>query len=284
MNRLHSISVAQIALLIGAVPVLGQIEKGASSQDLQKGRGKVVKVLEHRMNPVELDAFLKRRTSGQMFSSFDSYTSLLWAVHEVGIWSQGTDAGTIQLQCPFPESYRPTWKELMDVLARQVDCSWHYDTETGYWVFEKHRMDPPFSLRMAKGWTRRDEGQTVVLVPPTAPVGMDVYTMAHFSTEDPEKLPEVFANARKYVSRLFAQRLKSDVTEKDFSSEKACGEPALYFSVPTPRDPNLKWRQWAFVKDGWCFIIVSVISEENELKLLPDVKAMIASIQIKEKD
>lgn len=272
-----------IILVIGTTAVFGQVKKGASPEELEKGSGKAVRVLDHRMTPAELEVFLKKRTSGQIFGSFDSYTSLLWAMQEVGVWNQGTDIGGVELQCPFPETYRPTWKELMDVLARQVDCSWRYNHDTGYWVFERKRMEAPFSLTMAKGWTRRDEGQSVVFVPPIAPVGMDVYVLGHFSSGDPKKLPEVFANARKHSSMLFARRFKSGVTEKDFSSEKVCGETALYFSTPTPRDSKLKWRQWAFVKSGWSFIVASVISQENEPQLLPDVKAMIASLQVTDK-
>ena len=280
MKQLYLIAVA---LVIGTAATFGQVQKGASAEELQKGGGKVVKVLDHRMTPAELEVFLKKRTSGQFFGSFDSYTSLLWAMNEVGVWSKGTDAGGVQLQCPFPKTYRPTWKELMDVLARQVDCTWRYDHDTGYWVFETNRMETPFSVTLAKGWSRRDEGQTVVLVPPIAPVGMDVYVLGHFSSEDPKKLPEIFDNARKYSSMRFAQPFKSGVTEKDFRSEKVCGETASYFSAPTPRDPKLHWRQWAFVKNGWSFMVVSVISEENEPQLLPEVKAMIASLQVKDK-
>ena len=277
MKRQHYIS---IALLIVATSAFGQIRKGANPEELEKGQGTVVKVLDHRMTPAQLETFLKRRTYGQMLGSFASYTSLLWALHEVGVWSEGTDADDIQLQSPFPENYSPTWKELMDVLARQVSCSWHYNHDTGYWIFEKKKMPPPFTLKIADGWTRRDDGQSIVFIPPIAPVGMDVYMMGHYSGDDPAKLSEVFANARQHVSMLFARRFKADVTEKDFSAEKVSGEMALFFSAPTPRDPKLKWRQWAFVKNGWCFIIVSVISDENESRLLKAVREMIASFEV----
>lgn len=262
------------------MPVFGQVEKGASPEDLEKGKGKVARVLEHRMTPAQLKKFLQTRTSGQMFGNFESYASLLWAINEVGVWDEGTDVGKIQLQCPFPENYRPTWKEHMDVLARQVGCSWHYDHATGYWVFDKKKMEPPFKLKIAEGWTRKDQGQDVVFVPPIAPVGMDVYMMGHYSGDDPAKLPEIFANARQHVSLRFAKHFKADATEADFTTEKVCGEDAWFFSAPTPRDSKSRWRQWAFVKNGWCFVIVSVISDENESKLLPDVKGMISSFQV----
>jgi hypothetical protein len=272
-----------IALSITAMSSLAQIRKGANPEELSAGRGSIVRVLDHRMTPAELKAFLQKRASGQMFGPFESYASLLWAVDSVAIWSEGTGVGDVQLQNPFPEGYKPTWKEHMDVLARQVNCSWRYNHDTGYWVFEKKPMDPPFTLKMAKGWNRRDQGNHVVFVPPIAPVGMDVYLMGHYSSDDPAKLHEVFAEALKHVSKLFAQRFKEDVTEADFAPEKVCGEAALYFTVPMPRDPKLKWRQWAFIKNGWCFLIVSVISDENEQRLLQDVKTMISTFEVSDK-
>jgi hypothetical protein len=282
-KRAREIRIA-VVLWIVAMPAFAQIKRGATSEELAAGSGTVVKVLDDRMDPAELKTFLQKRISGEMFGPFKSYTSLLWAVYNVGVWAEGAGVGDIQLQSPYPEDYKPTWKELMDALARQVDCSWQYNHDTGYWVFEKKRMDPPFALKIAKGWGRRDEGESVFFVPPIAPVGMDVYVMGHYSSDDRAKRQDVFANARRHVSRLFARRFKSDLAESDFTAEKVCGETAWYFSAPTPRDPKLKWRQWAFVKNGWCFMIVSVISEENESKLLPDVKAMIASFEVPDRN
>jgi hypothetical protein len=272
-----------IALVIIGTTTFAQSRKGVSREDLNPGGGTVIKILDHRMNPVELKAFLQERTSGQMMGSFASYTSLLWAVYEVGVWSEGTDADNVQLKSSFAENYSPTWNELMDALARQVSCTWHYNHDTGYWVFENKTMEWPFVLKIAKGWTRRNDGQSVVFVPPIAPVGMDVYVMGHYSAEESAKLPEIFENARKHASKIFARRFKSDVADKDFTDETICGVTALHFSAPAPRDPKLTWRQWAFVKNGWCFVIVSVISRENEPQLLPDVKAMIASFELLDK-
>ena len=263
-----------------ALPVFGQVKKAATSEKLQAGDGIVVPILEHRMTPPELKIFLQQRTTSSMMSgTFAGYTSMLWAISEVGVWSEGTGIDNIRLQNPFSENYSPTWKELMDVLAQQVNCSWHYDHKTGYWVFDRKNINPPFTLKIADGWTQRAEGLRVVFVPPNAPVGMDVYTMGHYSSDNPAKLQEVFTNAIKHVSMRFAKNFKSDVSDADLIPKKVCGESALYFSAPTPRDSKLKWRQWAFVKNGWCFIIVSVISDENEQQLLNDVNQMMSTFE-----
>src|SRR5689334_8751745 len=120
MKHIHLIAIAS---LLAVTSGFGQIRKGATREELAKGGGTVIKILDHRMNPAELKAFLKKRTPGQMMGSFEGYTSLLWAVYEVGVWSEGAGADNVQVQSPFPENYSPTWNELMDALARQVNCS-----------------------------------------------------------------------------------------------------------------------------------------------------------------
>jgi len=112
-------------------------------------------------------------------------------------------------------------------------------------------------------------------------VGMDVYVMGHSSSADPAQLPAVLEQARRNAALAFARQFKRDVTDQDFTLEKVAGVDAWFFTTPTPRGPQFKWRQWSFVKDGWCFCIVSVISDANEPQLLPDVKAMIASFAVR---
>ena len=277
---------AFLVLLMFTNPGHAQVARAATAEALHAGKGKVVKNLEHRMTPERLANFLQARTTTGLMagSSFASYTSLLWGINEVGIWNEDANVGKIRLQNSFPEKYNPTWKELMDTLALQAGCGWHYDHETGYWVFEKKNLKYPFTLKTADGWQRREEGARVVFIPPSAPVGMDVYTMGHCSSEDPAKLPGLLTNAVKQISMTFARQFKANVDDTDFTAETVCGEPARYFSAPTPRDPKLKWRQWAFVKNGWCFIIVSVISEENEKQLLGDVNKMMSTFAVPEEN
>jgi hypothetical protein len=271
-----------VVVFVAAYPLCGQVQKAASPEELRAGGGTNVDILEHRMTAEQLKMFLKQRTSCGMLSgsSFDSYASLLWAVSDVGVWSKGADIGSVRLQNPFPTDYRPTWRELMDVLAWQTGCNWHYDHKTGYWVFKKQKPKLPFSIKTAEGWTRRDDGLSVSFIPPVAPVGMDVYAMGHFSSDAPAKVEEVYSNAVRNVSIRFARNFKVDIGEADFTRTNVCSANALYFSAPTPRDAKLKWRQWAFVKKGYCFIIVSVVAEENEGQLLKDINAMMATFEV----
>lgn len=245
-----------------------------------EGKGAVIEVLDKRLTPEELRAFLTQRTTGEMFGSFTAHSSLLYAVHSVAIWDRGTDVERRQVQSPFQEGYSPTWQEHLDVLARQVSCSWRYNHDTGYFVFTKKPLPLPYRLKVAKGWKGHDNGDNFVYVPPVAPVGMDVYTLGHYSADDPAALKALEPKIRERISMIFAPSFKPDVTVADFRTEKVAGVDALFFSTCPPQAPQLTWRQWAFVKNGWAFVVVSVIAAENEAKLLPEVKQMLGSFEV----
>lgn len=261
-------------------PATAQIYKGAKPEELNQGKGTLIPVLENRLTPDQLRAYLGQRTSGQMFGTFNAYSSLLYAVHSVAIWDQGTGIGQTPVESPFLKDYQPTWQELLDVLARQVNCTWRYNHDTGYWVFEKGMLPLPYTLKRAPGWRGRANGNNYDYVPRGAPMGMDVYMMGHYSSDDPGQLEALVPKIRKHLSMGFAPNFKPDVTDADFRTEQIAGVDALYFTAPAPNDPKLIWRQWSFVKDGWAFVIVSLIHADNEAKLLPDVQRMLASFEV----
>lgn len=58
------------------------------------------------------------------------------------------------------------------------------------------------------------------------------------------------------------------------------GRSPLRDTAPAPNDPKLIWRQWAFVKEGWAFVVVSLIHTNNEANNLPEVKRMLASFEV----
>jgi len=263
-----------------AKPLTAQISIGATPEDLMEGKGTTIEVLEKRFTPEELHAFLGQRTSGEVFGNFTAYASLLYSLHSVAIWDREAGVGNIRLHGTYIDDYQPTWQEHLDVLARQVSCSWRYNHDTGYFVFEKKPLSLPYKLKVAKGWKGHDNGDNFVYVPPTAPVGMDVYTLGHYSADDPAELKALGPKIRERLSMIFAPGFKPDVTASDFREQKVAGVDALFFTAPTPRDPKRTWRQWAFVKDGWAFVVVSVLHTDQEPKLLPDVKRMLASFEV----
>lgn len=263
-------------------PAVAQIVKGVTPEELMAGKGTVIEVLDKRLTPEALRVFLGERTSGQMFGTFTAYSSLLYSLHSVAIWDREAGIGDIRLHSASIEGYQPTWQEHLDVLARQVSCTWRYNHDTGYFVFEKGTLPLPYTLKVAKGWKGHDNGDNYVYVPPVASVGMDVYTLGHYSSDDTAGLAALEPKILQRLSMIFAPGFKPGVTEADFLPERVAGVDALYFTAPSPRDPKLTWRQWVFVKDGWAFMVVSVIHADNEATLLPDVKQMLATFEVVE--
>jgi hypothetical protein len=206
---------------------------------------------------------------------------MIYAFQDIAIRSSIEDPFSVQLQHPYPDTYKPTWNEFMDALARQIQCSWKYDFKTGYWIFENEIMEYPFELDIAENWTKRDQGNHVVYIPNIAPVGMDVYMMGHYSADDEASLENIYTEAKKHVSRLIAIRFNPSLTDEDFSLAEVAGTDALFFTSPVPNKPNLIWRQWVLVKNGSCFMIVSVMDKDNEKALLTSVKEMVKSFSVK---
>jgi len=267
-----------------ATTLAGQVETATSPDALQAGRGHVEKILKNRFSRSELDAFLLTRIPGQFLGDFNSYTSLLYAVHHVPIWNDDMSIERVQLESWYPPVYKPTIREALDCLARQVKCSWTYNFDTGYFVFEKGPMPYPHSLHLQPSWTTRDQGSCIVYLPPTAPVGMDVYILGRVTAAEKGREESLQLIVRDSVARKMARNFKQDLSDSDFSDVQVDGVNASYFEVllPQPNRSPIRWRQWSLVKRSWSILIVSAISSENEATIFPDVKQMIASFDVPE--
>jgi hypothetical protein len=60
----------------------------------------------------------------------------------------------------------------------------------------------------------------------------------------------------------------------DINRSKGERRNGSFFARRSPKDPKIQWRQWALVKGGQCFLIVSSIREENEERRFKDVNMM----------
>lgn len=227
-----------------------------------------------------LNSFLKSRTSATVFGGFHSYCNFLHATEEITIITHNPEIKAASLWSPFVEDYMPTWEAFMNMLARQVQARWEYNHKTGNWEFFKGPLAYPFEITVAEGWTPHDRGNYVSYAPPGFPVGMDIYMMGHYSAEEGQNKADLYAKARRHVALTFARNFKKDVTVADMQKTDIAGAEALYFTIPSPPKPQIIWRQWAFVKKGWCFLIASAIDKKLEDRYLPDVKKMIDSFKL----
>jgi hypothetical protein len=230
------------------------------------------------LTPEEQVAFLARRTPGGMMGTFDGYCSLLYAVHNVAIHTDSQEVNRTSLHSPFPDFYKPTWRERFDSIARQTRSSWTYDPKLDYWVFSNPPMPVPFEISLAKGWKSEDRGEYVFYGPPSAPVGMDIYMMGTYSA--PEKEEDLFNKVQEDLALRFAKNFKKDVTVGEMSNVKVGRHVALHFKISAPQT-GVIWRQWILVDSGAAIAIVSAIKPEVENQVYPDVEKMLKSFALK---
>lgn len=248
--------------------------QAADVADPSKSAGKPPKITP--LTPEQQKTLLEKRTGSSMVGSFNSYASMMYAVSEVILHTDDADTGKKGLLSPFPKFYKPTHTELFNAIARQTATSWSYDDKRAFWVFAKPALPMPFTVTLAKGWQSEERGNYLYCKPPDAPVGMDVYVMAEFSS-DPEDR-ELPVKMREATAMMFATRFKKDISVKEMSLVKVGSLEALHFKTPTPR-PGATWRQWVIADSGQIFVIVSVIDEKNEKIILPDLEAAVQSFK-----
>lgn len=248
----------------------------AEALDPSKSTGKPVK--PRPLTDEQQKALLDKRTGGSMVGSFNSYASLMYALNEVILHTDEAETGKKALLSPFPKFYKPTHMELFNAIARQMATSWCYDEKRAFWVFAKPALPMPFTVTLAKGWQSEERGNYLYCKPPDAPVGMDVYVMAEFSSDPADQ--ELPTKMREATAMMFATKFKKDVSLNEMSLVKVGNLEALHFKTPTPR-PGATWRQWVIAESGQTFVIVSVIDEKNEKVILPDVEAAVQSFKPK---
>ena len=231
----------------------------------------------------EQNDFLSRRVGAGMMhgSSFNSFCSYLFAVHNVAIHTESSEINATRFGAPaaIPDYYKPTWRELFDIIAIQTKSAWSYDSSRNYWVFAKSQKPRVYyEIETAKDWTKSDSGGYVGYHPAIAPVGMDIHILGTYSSDDPNAAGELYKKLKEYFAVNFARPFKEDVALKNMKNVKIGNYQALYFEIKVPS--RIIWRQWAIVDEGRAFVIVSAIKPEHDKKLYPDVQKMISTFKV----
>lgn len=219
----------------------------------------------------------ERLDTGAMIGPFGSFISFLYASQEYWkLMSHNQDVYKSHLSDLHVRWYKPTRGEFFDAIARQTGTTCKYDPQVDRWVFDPPDTPLPYTLEMASGWKSRTRGIYVGYYPEIQPVGMDVYMMGKYSGLSNEEQDKLIDEA----GMMFAAKMKPGTTPKDFTETTVDGAKAKYFEVMST-SRGKQWRQWSFIKNGQCFIIVSAMDPENEIKLLPEVKQMVTSFRAK---
>lgn len=179
---------------------------------------------------------------------------------------------------PLVESaHKLTFAETFETVARQTKSTVHYDAKAQQWNFEEPQMPLPYSISICNGWKAEDRGFYVAYVPAIAPVGMDIYMNGRFKGLKEQQLKDI----RDEQALVFADRMHNGVTVEEMTPITVDGVEALYYKTKAPVEGR-QWRQWAFIKGGQSFLIVSAVSDQNEAKLIPDVEKMVQSFHVLE--
>ncbi|MCE9547257.1 MAG: hypothetical protein K8T25_17435 [Planctomycetia bacterium] len=280
---------------------------GAESEKDAKGaEGKAKHPVAFKpLTPEQQDEFLKTRLSGAMGNKFHQFSNMFLVTSRinlpmgVGLMTSSREVADADLRSPFPESYQPTMREFLDTIALQSHAQWKYEPTGKYidtdepnrpiqdlavYEFTPVKRVKPFKVTLAEGWKSEDKGNWVMLIPPSFPVGMDIYEMGTYSTDDKTKEKELFDKVRTDVALQWAQRV-NDTHVEDLKSVKIGSHDALFFTamVPSHIGKDLRWRQWVFMENNRCYFVVSTILPELDKKIYPDVEKMLSTLETKVK-
>ena len=145
-------------------------------------------------------------------------------------------------------------------------------------MFAKPANRKPFTINLADKWLAEDRGIYNGYKPPTFPVGMDIYYYGVYSADDSKQEAALWEKIRDAWAIGFASKAKRDITIAEMQKVSVDGVEALYFETPGVR-PGVIWRQWALVKNGKAFVIVSALPAKDK-QLLSNVEAMVESFRV----
>ena len=241
---------------------------------------------DHAVPAEKREAFLERRMSGDTVGRFGSFGSLLYALHDIVIHSDDKAINDTRLASPFPDSYRPTRRELFDAIARLTDSTWRYDTETHYWVFARPAAPPAYQIGLAAGWKQHEtvNGNTTYQAPPNKPFGMNIIHMGSYSDpagadRDPAESARFWNELRRAVALQCAQRINKKTSADDFVATRANGREALYV-VCTPEGQNkINCHLWTLVVNGHGYLITCGTATDYGPEVPPEVIEMLETFE-----
>jgi hypothetical protein len=253
--------------------------------------------------PPDVEQLLNKRLNGGMGNTFAQFANMflvssrLQLNRAIALATSSRETAEAPLQSPFPRFYKPTLREFLDAIALQTFSQWKYDSSDRHiqsdkqipptdrpviFEFTPTKRHKPFAVTLPKGWKCEDQGNWLMLIPPSAPVGLDIYEMGTYSCDDKASEKELFTRVRQEVAREWAQRVNAKADLKDMSTRRVAAFEALSFEamVPSKLNKDVRWRQWVFMVTNRCFFVVSTISPEAEATIYPDVEKILATFRI----
>lgn len=279
-----------LAMLLGAIDMLPGADDAPKS---------AIKPLTEEQQ----GRLLKERLDGGMSYSFVQFANMFFVKSRldlglcIGLMTPSKDVAKATLTSSFPEFYKPTLREFLDAIALQTFSCWKYDPTDRYlekkkgvslddvaiFEFTPIEREKPYEVTLAKGWKPVDRGNWTMFVPPTFAVGMDIYEMGTYSSDEKNHEKQLLARVPVEVSMEWARRVKKEAAQKDLQPAKVGAYDALFFEsmIPSQSGAPVRWRQWVFMVDAKCYFVVSTIFPDRESTIFPDVEAMLKSFKPK---
>lgn len=266
------------------------------------------------LSQADIDSLLKSRLNGGLGYTFSLYAnqffvgSALQLEKSVSLGSRSEKICEKRLMPVFPESYKPTLKELLDAIALQTNSDWKYNPVGDFVsvskepggppkkVEEKDGLDiavfeftestdrqKPYSIEMAPGWASQDMGHWTKYNPgSTFPVGMDIYEMGTYSVDDAKDSGSLKQIPKQILSE-WAKRIRQNPDVLGFQTVKVGPFDAKLFEceLEGKSGEKLLWHNWAFMNGNRCYFILSAYPKELHDKIFPDVEKMLKSFKIK---
>jgi hypothetical protein len=231
------------------------------------------------IDPVKLAASPYRGIP--LFRTFRSFMSSCYATGDTWIYAEGDDQALYdaELTFPYPKFYKPTWGEVFDHVARQMGCTWSWNSDNRQFRFKRAKAKPLFQIQLADGWQSEDRGLYVWHAPKGKQFGMDIYYFGHYTK--PKGQPDFEGKVREHVALQMVGNWPDPPKLEQMTATTVSGHDALVLKVDTPR-PGGVWRQWSILVDGEAFLIVSAMPKVSEGELVPAIEKMVASFKATE--
>ena len=201
----------------------------------------------------------------------------------------------------YPASYKPTLQEALDIISIQTQSIWSYTKKNDVVaeelknvpikkdvaIFEftpgaKHKLS--YEITIADDWTEDKKGMFVMYKPGNFPVGMDIYDLGPFTSDDASKEKELLKQIPLDVSLFWAKKVSpgKEISAGDLKPSKVADYDAFYYETMTPTKTGFeaRWRQWAFMVDNRCYLVISTIFPNYDAKLYPQVQEMLKSFKV----
>lgn len=185
-----------------------------------------------------------------------------------------------------PEDYKPTWRERLDVLARQTQSTWRYNEKWDVWVFTPGPAPLPYKLALPVRWTENPRGRLVYYRPESEkpdqePVYLEIYMMGSYSFEK-----DAAVNLEKVRDQLalnIAKNFDRRIELRDMKKVKLGRLDTRYYQTKTAQADHT-WRQWVFVADGQAFIATSMLHDLLVKEHLPEIEKALESFELVKAD